>query len=227
MTYDLYIGDRMFSSWSLRGWLMFERFDIPCRTHLVGLYAGTMAQEMADLAPARLVPAVRTEAGTVIAESLAIGETLAEAHPDAGHWPKDPGLRATARWLCSEMSAGFMALRADCPMQLQYCHVGFQASPKVLADLARLEDLWNHARALSGSKTWLFGDYCLADVFYVPVAARIIGYGLPVSDAARAYCLALLGDQPVQNWRAAAHEVTYEPDPYALDLPKQDWPSFA
>ena len=120
MTYDLYIGDRLFSSWSLRGWLMFEKFDIPCNTHMIGLYSGTMAQDMAPLAPARLVPAIRTPDGTVVGESLAIGETLAEHHPDAGHWPTNPAARATARWLCAEMTAGFTARRDAGPMQLKH-----------------------------------------------------------------------------------------------------------
>ncbi|MEM9550757.1 MAG: glutathione S-transferase [Pseudomonadota bacterium] len=226
MTYDLYIGDRMFSSWSLRGWLMFSRFGILCRTHMVGLYSGTMAEDLAHIAPARLVPAIRTPDGTVVGESLAMAETLADAHPDAGLWPSQSGLRATARWLSAEMVAGFSNLRADCPMQLARCYMGFQPSGAVLADLNRIETLWSHARSVSGvEKGWLFGDYCLADVFYTPVAARIIGYGLPVSDAARAYALALLAVPEVQSWRREALEVTYTPEPYALDLPSTAWPA--
>lgn len=225
MSYDLYIGDRMFSSWSLRGWLLFAQFDLPCRTHLVGLYSGTMAQEMAHLAPARLVPTLRLPNGTVVGESLAIAETLAEDFPDAGIWPRDPAQRATARWLCAEMVGGFGALRGECAMQLQYCHVGFAPSVGVLRDLARIETLWAHARAVSGAETGpLFGALSAADVFYTPVAARIVGYDLPVSAAARAYCKMLLSDPSVLEWRRAAQEVVYDPDPYALDLPNTPWP---
>lgn len=225
MTYDLFIGDRMFSSWSLRGWLMFEKFNIPCQTHMVGLYAGTMAADMAGIAPARLVPAVRTPDGVVVSESLAIAETLAERHPEAGLWPSDAANRATARWLCAEMASGFGALRADCPMQLLHCFDGFAPSDAVLKDVARVETLWNHARRVSGSDSgWLFGEYSLADAFYTPVAARIIGYGFPVSDHARTYCLTLLADTAVRSWRDAAHEVTYDPMPYMLDLPTEPWP---
>lgn len=227
MTYDLYIGDRMFSSWSLRGWLMFEKFAIPCRTHMVGLYAGTLARDLAPVAPARTVPAVRTADGTVVAETLAIAETLAECHPQAGHWPADPGSRATTRWLCAEMASGFAALRQHCPMQLLHCYQGFTPPDAVLCDLARLETLLTHARSVSGSPTgWLFGSYSLADVFYTPVAARIVGYGLPVSTEARAYCLALLSDPAVRDWRVKAHQTTYDPVPYALDLPTRPWPDF-
>ncbi len=225
MTYDLFLGDAMFSSWSLRGWLMFDKFDLPVRCHFVGLYSGTMAADLAPLAPARLVPALRLPDGTVLGETLAIAETLAERHPDAGLWPADPAGRATARWLCAEMTSGFSALRADCPMQLHSQYRGFAPSPAVRADLARLETLWTHARSLSGTtEGWLFGAYSLADVFYTPVAARILGYDLAVSAAAHAYCTALLSDPAVRKWRAMAHEVTYDPLPYALDLPTADWP---
>lgn len=225
MEYDLYIGDAMFSSWSLRGWLMLERFGIPYTPHWVGLYSGTMADDLAPLAPARLVPALRMPDGTVIGESLAIAETLADLHPDAGFWPADPALRATARWLCAEMACGFSALRADCPMQLLHVFEGFEPSADVLADLNRIETLWAHARTASGHVTgWLFGEFSLADVFYTPVAARIIGYDLPVSTAARVYCTALLSDSAFLEWRRLAQQVAYDPVPYALDLPTRSWP---
>ncbi len=158
MTYELYIGDRMYSSWSLRGWLMLEKFAIPHQTHLVGLFSGTMAADMAPLAPARLVPALRTDQGLVIGESLAIGETLAEQFPTAGLWPRAADQRATARWLVTEMVAGFVALRRDCPMQLSHVWQGFAPAAAVLADLARIETLFAHARSLSGAKNGpLFG----------------------------------------------------------------------
>ena len=225
MTYDLFIGDKTYSSWSLRGWLMFHKFGLPVRDHLVGLYSGTMAQDLAELAPARLVPAMRTPEGTVVGESLAMAETLAERHPDAGLWPADPAQRATARWLVAEMCAGFSALRGDCPMQLVRAYRGFEPSDAVQADLARLETLWAHARKVSGAaEGWLFGAYSLADVFYTPVAARIVGYGLPVSEASRNYALHLLSDPAVQTWRADGLKQTYDPEPYVLDLDWDAWP---
>jgi len=225
MTYDLYIGDKTYSSWSLRGWLMLRKFDLPMREHLVGLYAGTMAQDLAPVAPARLVPALRTPDGLVVGESMAMAETLAERHPDADLWPVDPALRATARWLVAEMCAGFTALRGDCPMQLKRAYRGFAPSEGVQADLARIETLFAHARGLSGAASGpLFGAYSLADVFYTPVAARIVGYGLPVSEATRAYALDLLSDPAVQEWRADGLTVSYDPEPYVLDLPSDDWP---
>ena len=224
MTYDLYIGDRTFSSWSLRGWLIMEKFNIAHRTHLVGLYAGTMAAEMASLAPARLVPAMKTPAGTVVGESLAMAETLAEENPDAGLWPTDSAARATARMLCAEMVGGFGALRGECAMQLQHVNVGFTASEAVKADLARVETLWAHAAKFKTEGPWLFGDYSVADAFYAPVCARIIGYDLPVSDSARAYCRTTLDDPAFKAWRAEGLQVTYDPFPYDIGVPTTDWP---
>ncbi|MQQ09740.1 glutathione S-transferase [Epibacterium sp. SM1979] len=223
--YELFIGDRLFSSWSMRGWLMLRKFDLPHQVHMIGLYSGTMAADMEPLAPAKLVPTLRTSAGVVVGESLAMAETLAEENPDAGLWPTDPAARATARWLCAEMVGGFSALRGECPMQLRHVWQGFSVSDAVQKDLDRLATLWAHARRFSDGKgPGLFGSYSLADVFYTPVAARIIGYGLPVSDEDRAYCLTLLSDPAVKDWRAEALKTTYDPMPYDLALTHVSWP---
>ncbi len=223
--YELFIGDRLFSSWSMRGWLMLRKFDLPHQSHMVGLYSGTMAHDMKELAPAKLVPALRTPQHVVIGESLAMAETLAEENPNADMWPTDPAARATARWLCAEMVSGFGALRGECPMQLRHVWDGFTVSSAVQKDLDRVAELWAHARKFRDEGTnGLFGRYSLADVFYTPVAARIIGYDLPVSEEDRAYCLALLADPIVQEWRQEALTVAYDPMPYDLDLPHRDWP---
>ncbi len=225
MTYDLYIGDRTFSSWSLRGWLMLEKFNLPHRNHMVGLYSGTMTDDLAPLAPAILVPVLRTPDGVVVGETLAMAETLAERHPDAGLWPQDAGTRATARWLCAAMASGFNALRDACPMQLQHVNNGFLASDAVQIDLARIETLWAHAKSQTTQNgPWLFGRYSLADVFYAPIAARIIGYDLPVSDVARAYCETTINDPAFITWRAAGLKTTYDPFPYDMGTPTDPWP---
>ncbi|APE44734.1 glutathione S-transferase [Sulfitobacter alexandrii] len=228
MTYDLFIGDRTFSSWSLRGWLMLEKFKLPYRTHMVGLYSGTMGADLAPLAPATLVPVLRCPDGTVVGETLAMAETLAERHPDAGMWPEDPAARATARWLCAAMTSGFGALRGSCPMQLQHVNKGFAVTDAVRSDLDRVEALWTHAMnnaPLRGQ--WLFGAYSLADVFYAPVAARIVGYDLPVSDAARRYCETTIGDPAFRAWRAEGLKTTYDPFPYDLGTDTAPWPDDA
>ncbi|MEM7598226.1 MAG: glutathione S-transferase [Pseudomonadota bacterium] len=226
MTYDLFIGDRTFSSWSLRGWLMFAKFGLPVRVHMVGLYSGTMAEDLAPLAPARLVPVMRDTDGVVIGDTLAMAETLAERHPAAGLWPQDPAARALARWMVSEMHSSFTELRGDCPMQLQHQISGFAPSDAVMADLARIEELWSLAKTRFGADgPWLFGDYSLADVFYAPVTARIAGYDLPVGDLAKAYVATTIADPEFRAWRAEGLKVTYDPFPYHADKPTAPWPS--
>ena len=224
MTYDLFIGDRTFSSWSLRGWLMLEKFGLPYRTTLIGLYSGTMADDMAPLAPARLVPTLRLPDGTVVSETVAMAETLHERHPEAAMWPADAAARATARWLMAEMAVGFSALRTACPMQLSHVNEGFAVSEAVAADLQRIEALWAHARGLAGDGPWLFGAYSLADAFYAPVCARIVGYDLPVGAFARDYCETTLSDPAFQAWRAEGLKITYDPMPYNMGGPTRDWP---
>ena len=225
MTYDLYIGDRSFSSWSLRGWLMMENFNLPHRVHMVGLYSGTMTDDLTPLHPARLVPVMQRPDGVIVGETLAMAETLAEENPKAQMWPENSGARGTARWLCAEMAAGFSALRAACPMQLLHVVQGFQPNAAVRADLTRIETLWAHAAKFKTDGKWLFGQYSLADVFFAPVCARIIGYGLPVRPSTKAYALQTLRDAAFIKWRAEGLTVLHEPVPYDLGLPTSDWPN--
>ncbi|MBV7408587.1 glutathione S-transferase [Maritimibacter sp. DP1N21-5] len=225
MSYDLYIGDRTFSSWSLRGWLMFVKFGLPVRTHLVGLYDGTMAEDLARLAPARFVPCMTTPEGIVVGDTMAMAETLAETHRDVAFYPEEPAARALARWMVAEMHSGFAALRGECPMQLLHQFAGFEVSEAVRGDLDRIETLWALARSRHGTVgPWLFGDYSLADVFFAPVCARIAGYGLSVGAEAQAYVDQVLKDATFRQWRAMGLCKTYDPLPYARDLPTRDWP---
>lgn len=226
MTYQLYIGDQSFSSWSLRGWLMLEKFGIPYDTHMMGLYSGTMQADLAHLHPARTVPVMQTADGRVLTDSLAIAETLVEENPDLQLYPIDPAARALARSMVAEMHSGFGALRTDCPMMLRFCWDGFVPAEGVLADLARIEALWTLARArhCAGGQ-WLFGDYSLADVFYAPVAMRIVTYGLPVSDNVMTYVHLHLNDPAIAQWRDEGMKVTYDPFPYRLPLVEKPWPT--
>ncbi|KAA9010463.1 glutathione S-transferase [Histidinibacterium aquaticum] len=223
MTYDLHIGDRLHSSWSLRGWLAFAKFGLPVRCHLIPLYSGAFAEGLAPLAPARLVPVMQTPEGEVIGDTLAIAETLAERHPEAGLWPSDPAARARARWLAAEMHSGFDALRSACPMHLGHRWEGFRPGPEVLADLGRIEEIWTAAFDRFGGP-WLCGDYSLADVFYAPVATRIVTYGLPVSERAGAYVDAHLSDPAFLEWRAEGLAENRHVPHYDMDLPKAPWP---
>jgi glutathione S-transferase len=225
MTYQLYIGDRTFSSWSLRGWLMLEKFALPYNTNMVGLYSGSMQADLAHLRPARTVPVMQTAAGHVVTDSLAMAETLVEENPGVNLYPSDPAARALARSITAEMHSGFGALRNACPMMLAHCYEGFDVSDAVRRDLARIQDLWALARARHGADgPWLFGKYSLADVFYAPVAMRITTYQLPVSDAAQAYVKAHLNDPALIQWRAEGLKDSYDPWPYPSDLVRKPWP---
>ena len=226
MTYTLFIGDRSFSSWSLRGWLMFEKFGIPVRVRTVGLYSGSLSDDLAPLAPARFVPVMQTPDGTVIGDTLAMAETLAEQHPEAGLWPADTAARGLARWLVAEMHASFTSLRGECPMYLGHAWAGFEPSAAVRADLDRIAALWSHALSRHGTShsPWLFGAYSLADAFFAPVAARIAAYGLPVPEEAAAYANAHLAETAFRRWRAMGQTVAYETMPYPQPLPEAPWP---
>jgi len=226
MTYELFIGDKSFSSWSLRGWLLFKKFNIEMREIMVGLYTGTMAQDLAPLHPARLVPSVRTPEGDVIGESSALIETLAERHPDAGLWPTDASERIFARWMVAEMHAGFSALRGECAMQLLHKWVDFEVSEAVVRDLGRLSELFEHAQAKFGHEgPWVFGEYSAVDAYYAPVAARIAGYGLPVGPRLQSFVDATLSDAAFNEWRDDGLKVSYDPIPYALPLKTAPWPA--
>ena len=225
MTYDLAIADRAYSSWSLRGWLLFDAFGLPVRTHTARLYTDEVQQLLKGFFPARTVPAMRTPEGTVVSESLAIAEELASRHPDAGLWPADPAARATARTLASEMHAGFTALRSHCPMNLRVSYSDCAPPDAVRTDLARLELLWSWARRQTGAQdAWLCGAYSAADAFFAPVAARIAGYNLPVGAEAAAYVAAHLAHPSFRRWRAMGFADGADQDFYRRDYPRRPWP---
>ncbi|WP_417627584.1 glutathione S-transferase [Pararhodobacter aggregans] len=223
--YDLCLADRAYSSWSLRGWLLFRAFGIEAEVTMARLYELGFARTLAGYFPARTVPALRLPEGVVIAESLAIAEELASRHPEAGHWPQDPKARAVARHLTAEMHAGFTALRSHCPMNLRVSYQDCAPPPEVLADLARLETLWAWAREQTDSTgPWLCGAYCVADVFFAPVAARIAGYNLPVGSAAQAYVAAHLAHPAFVEWRNAGLSDGPDQRFYDRPWPQRPWP---
>ena len=225
MTYDLVIGDRAYSSWSLRGWLLFDAFDIPVRTLSARLYTDELATVLRDFPPARTAPTMRTPDGSVVPETIAIAEELATRHPEAGLWPQDPRARATARVLAAEMHAGFTALRSHCPMNLRVSYTDCDPPVEVLADLRRLETLWSWARETTNSETpWLCGDYSAADAFFAPVASRIATYNLPVNAAAMDYVNAQLAHPSFRRWRAMGLVDGADQDFYRRDYPRRDWP---
>jgi len=229
MTYHLILGDRAYSSWSLRGWLLFENFGIPFKQRFVNFDGArhfdpkTVGEQMADLAPARTVPTVVTPEGALVWDSLAIAEELATRHPDAGIWPFDPFARATARTLAAEMHSGYGALRTDCPMNLRCAYTTFVPSEAVLADVKRIETVWNYALEKSGGP-WLCGDYSAADVFFAPVAGRLAGNGLPVSGLAADYLKTQLAEPAFRRWRAMGLVKGPDLPWYARDYDQTTWP---
>ncbi len=224
MTYDLAIADRAYSSWSLRGWLLFDAFGIPIKTHFARLDTDELPKLLQGFFPGKSVPTMRTPDGVVVPETIAIAEELASRHPEAGIWPKDPKARAIARALAAEMHAGFTALRSHCPMNLRVSFNDCAPPDAVLADLARLETLWGWAREQTGGSPWLCGDYSAADAFFAPVASRIAGYNLPVNALAADYVAAHLRHASFRRWRAMGLVDGADQDVYRRDYSRRDWP---
>jgi glutathione S-transferase len=224
MAYTLLIGDRSYSSWSLRGWLPFEVFDIPVTVVSTILYRPQFAQDLADFAPmVRTVPALTTPGGSVLRDSIAIAWHLAEVFPERGLLPDGAMDRALAQSLIAEMHSGFTALRAACPMNLRTAWEGVVPSDAVLSDLARIDVLWSSALSVSGGP-FLFGAYTLADAFFAPVAMRIAGYRLDISQMAQAYVAAHLAHGPLRRWRAMGLAHGPEQDTYEMGLTRAPFP---
>lgn len=222
MTYALLIGQRSYSSWSLRGWLAFAAFRIEVSVTSTRIYSDSFRSDVTAFGGGGTVPVARTPDGGLLTDSLAIAWHLAEAFPDRGLLPASGPDRAEAQSLIAEMHAGFTALRGACPMNLRTGWAGFETPEAVEADLDRIDWLWSRALDRSGGP-FLYGGYTLADAFYAPVATRIATYGLPVSDTARAYVATHLSEPNLRRWRAlgaiegpdiAKYDMALDPAPY-------------
>jgi len=223
MTYELALGDYIYSSWSLRGWLLFEKFNLPVKTHTALMKSDEFHAMLENFKPSRLVPAMKFD-GIVVQDTIAMAETLAERHPDAGMWPTDPAARAMARNIVAEMHASFTNLRTDCAMNLRRNYPTFEPSQGVLKDTARIEELWTIARETYGANgPWLFGEYTIADVFYAPIAMRFSTYNLPRTELSDTYINAHLTDPSFRRWRAMGYAQNYIQPGYDKDLPTGDW----
>ena len=223
MTYELALGDYIYSSWSLRGWLLFEKFNLPVKTHWARMKSNEFHKMLEDFKPSRLVPAMKFD-GIVAQDTLAMAETLAERHPEANMWPTDPAARAMARNLVAEMHSSFVNLRTDCTMNLRRHYPTFAPSDAVLKDTARIEELWSVARETYGANgPWLFGNYTIADAFYAPVTTRFATFNLPRNKISNAYINAHLSDPAFRRWRAMGFAQNYIQPGYDNDLPEGDW----
>jgi glutathione S-transferase len=220
---DLYIGNKNYSSWSLRAWLLMKQTGIAFSEHRLSLdwAAGSPFKSiLLAIAPTGRVPLL-VDDGFAVWDSLAIAEYLAERFPDRHLWPADRRQRARARSLCAEMHSGFAALRNRCPMNIEASlpEVGARCSgewPDVAADLARLDAMWREALAASGGP-FLFGAFGAVDAYFAPVCARIETYRLPVGAEAKAYVERIHALPAMREWCTAAraeNEFLVEDEPY-------------
>lgn len=200
----LVIGNKNYSSWSLRAWLAMRKAGVAFEERRLPLDTPTFAAEIGSLSPSRRVPAL-WDGDLCIWDSLAIGEYVNERWADGGLLPADPARRALARSLCAEMHAGFPALRAAMPMNCRATGRQVAMTAELGADIDRILTLWSQARdSGAGAGPWLMGDFSLVDAMYVPVAFRFRTYGVAVTDTARAYMDALEEDADIRAWVDAA-----------------------
>ncbi|MFZ5584220.1 MAG: glutathione S-transferase family protein [Pseudomonadota bacterium] len=203
---QLVIGNKNFSSWSLRPWLLLKQAGLPFREIPVRLrQADTKAQILAH-SPSGKVPAL-IDGDLTVWDSLAICEYLAEKaslnHVDL--WPADPKARAEARSVSAEMHSGFAALRQHMSMEVAASRPGEVQTPEVLADIARIAALWTSCRErFAAAGPFLFGDFSVADAMYAPVAFRFHTYGVELPPLAAAYRDTLLALPAMQEWAAGA-----------------------
>ena len=201
---QLIIGNKNYSSWSMRPWVLMKQLGIPfdeLKLRFDFSEGSAFRQAVARHSPAGKVP-VLVDGDLAIWDTLAITEYLAEKHP--GVWPAERAARARARSLVCEMHSGFSALRNHCPMNIeaQMHDVGqriWAEQAAVRSDVARIDAAWSQALTASGGP-FLFGNFSAADAFYAPVCTRLLTYALPVSDAARAYVKAVAATPSVSAW---------------------------
>lgn len=199
--YTLYIGNRNYSSWSLRPWLLMTELGLPFDERLVPFDDGGSWARFRAFSPTGQVPCLHDD-GQVIWESLGIVEYLAERH--AGVWPDDAAARAWARCACAEMHAGFSALRRECPMTVGQRIRLPEPSPALRRDLARLAELWGQGLERFGGPFLGGAAPGAVDAFFAPVAFRARTYALPLEGAAADYVARLLELPGMQAWEQAA-----------------------
>jgi glutathione S-transferase len=202
MALTLWIGNKKYSSWSLRPWIALKVANIPFEEVLVPLRTDEFKSRVKAVSPAGRVPVLR-DGDAVVWESLAILEHLAERFPDAQLWPAEPKARAHARAIAAEMHGGFGALRGHCPMNVARRRAR-TLTPEVEADVQRIDAMWSDARARFGkSGPFLFGAFSAADAMYAPVVSRFVSYDIGVSAAARDYMAAVTSLPAYAEWEAA------------------------
>ena len=220
---QLWIGNKNYSSWSLRPWLLMTHSGIAfeeIKLRLSFTADSEFKRQLATISPAGRVP-VLVDDGFAVWDTLAIAEYLADKFPALQLWPADAKARARARSLCAEMHSGFQALRGGCPMNIEAAlpEVGarlMRDDAAFKADLARINQMWQRQLGESGGP-FLFGGFSIADAYFAPVCARIRGYSLPVPAEVAAYVDRIFALPAMQQWVAAAlaeHDWLDEDEPY-------------
>ena len=202
----LYIANKLYSSWSLRPWVLMKALDIPFQETVIPMYQPDSKASMLAVSPTGKMPCL-VDGNVTVWESLAILEYLAEKFPDKAVWPKDARVRAHARAASNEMHAGFQALRQACPMNLSRRFKPRDFGPDVTANVERLSALWAEARHAFGQDgPFLYGAFSAADAMYAPVVTRLDTYQIDVNAETRAYMDAVLAHPAFVAWRTAALE---------------------
>ncbi len=201
---QLVIGNKLYSSWSLRPWLVLSAFSIPFEEVIIPLRTPDSRSRMLEYSPSGKVPTL-IDGDVAVWESLAIIEHLAETFPDLAIWPRDGRARAHARAVANEMHSGFQPLRQTCPMHLGARFATPPITDTLQACIDRVEDIWSEARnRFAGSQPFLYGAFSAADAMYAPVVTRFESYQIPVRESTRAYMDTILGHPAFVAWRSAA-----------------------
>jgi glutathione S-transferase len=202
MTMKLVIGNKNYSSWSMRPWLALRGCNIPFEEIFVPLYTDDKADKdrILSFSPAGKVP-ILIDGDVTVWDSLAIIEYLAERFPEAGLWPASPAERAHARSISAEMHSGFMALRNACAMNLHRPVRGIELSDDAKANVARIDDIWTECRARYGARgPFLFGKFGAADAMFAPVVHRLRTYAVELGAEARAYMETMMAMPAFAEW---------------------------
>lgn len=216
----LIIGNKNYSSWSLRPWIAMKVAEIPFAETVISLDAADFKQRVGAVSGAGQVP-VLVDGDIRVWESLAILEYLAEKFADAGLWPCDAAARAHARAVANEMHGGFQPLRRHLPMNMWRPVIKRELTGEAAANVARIEAMWADCRARFGTGgPFLFGRFGAADAMYAPVVARFHTYGVDVAPGTRAYMEAVMALQAWREWHAAARE-----ERWVLAKDEVDWPT--
>lgn len=219
----LIIGNKNYSSWSLRGWLAAKQSGIGFEEIIVPLYGedwDAAKQKDGGLQPSSGKVPILWDGDSVVWDSLAILEYLADKVGRDRYWPKDDNARAMARAMVAEMHSSYQALRSECPMNVRRRFEGARQSETARSDIVRILGLWAEARArFGGGGPFLFGTFGAADIFYAPVVSRFISYQIPVPGFALAYMQAVWEHDWMQQWITASENEEWVIEQYETAAP--------